>query len=228
TAKRLWLLYVGYTAAETILLYYGGMNLFDAVCHSFTTMATGGYSTKQASIAHFNSPFIEYVIIAFMFIAGTNFSLGYFAINFRFRKIFKNQEFKAYFGLILLMTVVVTTGLIVIDNITPELVNEQETEPTQVEETKPEEPVEEEVVKEEPKVHQEKFYIVVGSFKKFSNAQNLSNYFEKEGYKPMILPKVNGYNRVAIMSYVEKANAQKAVKRAREKYNDLTFWIYKW
>jgi cell division septation protein DedD len=114
------------------------------------------------------------------------------------------------------------------DNITPELVNEQENETTQVEENKQEEQVEEEVVKEKPKVHQEKFYIVVGSFKKFSNAQNLSNYFEKEGYKPMILPKVNGYNRVAISSYVEKTNAQKAVKRAREKYNDLTFWIYKW
>ncbi len=121
TAKRLWLLYVGYTAAETALLYYGGMNIFDAVCHSFTTMATGGYSTKQASIAHFNSPFIEYVIIAFMFIAGTNFSLGYFAINLKLKKVFKNQEFKTYFGLILLMTVIVTTGLIVIDNIRPEL-----------------------------------------------------------------------------------------------------------
>ena len=114
------------------------------------------------------------------------------------------------------------------ENNAPELVNEQENETSQVEETKPEEVVKGEVVKEEPKIHQEKFYIVVGSFKKFSNAQNLSNYFEKEGYKPMILPKVNGYNRVAISSYVEKTNAQKAVKRAREKYNDLTFWIYKW
>lgn len=121
TAKRLWLLYVGYTAAEAALLYYGGMNLFDAVCHSFTTMATGGYSTKQASIAHFNSPFIEYVIIAFMFIAGVNFSLGYFAIRLKLKKLFKNQEFKTYTGIILLGTIIITAGLIIIDNISPEL-----------------------------------------------------------------------------------------------------------
>lgn len=114
------------------------------------------------------------------------------------------------------------------NNTMPELVNEQEINDSQPEETKPEEQVEKNIVKEAPKVHQERFYIVVGSFKKFSNAQNLSNYFEKEGYKPMILPKVNGYNRVAISSYIEKANAQKAVKRARNKYGDLTFWIYKW
>ena len=121
TAKRLWLLYVGYTAAETLLLYYGGMNWFDAICHSFTTMATGGYSTKQASIAHFNSPFIEYVIIVFMFIAGTNFSLGYFAFQLKLKKIFKNQEFKAYTGIILLATVILTAGLIIVDNIAPEI-----------------------------------------------------------------------------------------------------------
>lgn len=121
TAKRLWLLYFGYTLAEALLLYYGGMSWFDAICHSFTTMATGGYSTKQVSIAHFNSPFIEYVIIAFMFIAGTNFSLGYFAINLKLKKIFKNQEFRAYSLLILIMTAVITSGLIIVDNLNPEL-----------------------------------------------------------------------------------------------------------
>ena len=115
------------------------------------------------------------------------------------------------------------------ENTSMELVDEQnQTTETSDEEVKTEEEAVKEEVKEEPKVHQERYYIVVGSFKKFTNAKNLSNYFEKEGYKPMILPKVNGYNRVAISSYVEKANAQKAVVRAREKYNDLTFWIYKW
>jgi len=121
TVKRLLLLYVGYTTAETLLLYYGGMNWFDAICHSFTTMSTGGFSTKQASIAHFNSPFIEYVIIVFMFIAGTNFSLGYFAFQLKLKKIFKNQEFKTYTGIILLATVILTAGLIFVDNIAPEI-----------------------------------------------------------------------------------------------------------
>ncbi len=118
------------------------------------------------------------------------------------------------------------------ENTPMELVDEQEqTTETPVEEVKTEEVVKEDVkenTKEEPKVHQVRYYIVVGSFKKFTNAKNLSNYFEKEGYKTMILPEDKGYYRVAISSYVEKANAKKAVVRAREKYNDLTFWIYKW
>ncbi len=87
-----------------------------------------------------------------------------------------------------------------------------------------EDPVE---VKEE-KVHQKRYYVVVGSFTKYTNAQNLNNYFEQKGYHPMILPKVNGYNRVAISSYIEKANAKKAVTKLRVEYNDLTFWIYQW
>lgn len=83
------------------------------------------------------------------------------------------------------------------------------------------------VIKEE-KVHQKRYYVVVGSFKKFSNAQNLNKYFEQKGYHPMILPKVNGYNRVAISSYIEKTNAKKVVVKLRIEYNDLTFWIYQW
>jgi len=108
TAKRLWHLYLGYTVVETILLYYGGMSLYDAVCHSFTTMATGGYSTKQASIAYFNSPFIEYVIIAFMFIAGVNFSLGFHLFNLKFGKIRRNEEFIFYTLIILVVTAIIT------------------------------------------------------------------------------------------------------------------------
>ena len=77
TAKRLYSIYVAYTLMETVLLWVGGMSFFDAICHSFTTMATGGYSTKQASVAYFSSPFLQYVIILFMFIAGTNFTLSY-------------------------------------------------------------------------------------------------------------------------------------------------------
>ncbi len=83
-------------------------------------------------------------------------------------------------------------------------------------------------VKEEPKVHQKRFYIVVGSFKEYSNAQKLHKYFEGKGYYPLILPKVNEYNRVAISSYVEEANARKAIRKLRIEHNDLTFWLYKW
>ncbi len=84
------------------------------------------------------------------------------------------------------------------------------------------------VVKKQPKVHETRFYIVVGSFKKFKNAKSLSNYFKNKGYYPLILPKQNNYNRVAISSFVEKPNAKKALLKLRKQYNDLTFWIYKW
>lgn len=104
TAKRLWGIYILFTFAEVVLLKLGGMSWFDAVNHSFTTMATGGYSTKQASIAHFDSPFIHYVITLFMFLAGTNFTLSYFALHFKFGKVFKNEEFRYYVGFILLFT----------------------------------------------------------------------------------------------------------------------------
>lgn len=91
-----------------------------------------------------------------------------------------------------------------------------------------EEVTKEPVVKEETTVHKKRFYIVVGSFKKYSNAQKLHKYFKDKGYFPLILPKVNEYNRVAISSYVEEANARKAIKKLRIDHNDLTFWLYKW
>jgi len=112
TAKRLWFIYLIFTLAETLLLWAGDMNLFDAVCHSFTTMATGGYSTKQASIAYWNSPYIHYVITFFMILAGTNFTLSYFAFHLQFKKIWKNEEFKYYIGFIGVFTLVITSGLI--------------------------------------------------------------------------------------------------------------------
>ena len=111
TAKRLWGIYILFTLTEVILLKLGGMDWFDAVNHSFTTMATGGYSTKQASVAHFNSPFIHYVIIVFMFLAGTNFTLSYFALHFKFKKVFKNEEFRYYLGFVLLFTIAIAFSL---------------------------------------------------------------------------------------------------------------------
>ncbi len=120
TAKRLWGIYILFTLTEVILLKLGGMDWFDAVNHSFTTMATGGYSTKQASIAHFNSPFIHYVIIVFMFLAGTNFTLSYFALHFKFGKVFKNEEFRYYLGFIVLFTVAITFALWYFEGYNPE------------------------------------------------------------------------------------------------------------
>jgi len=104
---------MAFTLVETILLWIGGMTLFDAVCHSFTTMATGGFSTKQASIAYWSSPFIQYVIIVFMFLAGTNFTLSYFAIKGKFATIFRDEEFKYYSFFILGFTALIFIGLLI-------------------------------------------------------------------------------------------------------------------
>jgi trk system potassium uptake protein TrkH len=111
TAKRLWFIYLIFTCSETLLLWAGDMGLFDAVCHSLTTMATGGYSTKQASIAFWDSPYIHYVITFFMFLAGTNFTLSYFAMHGQFRKVWENEEFRWYAGFIGGFAVVITAGL---------------------------------------------------------------------------------------------------------------------
>ncbi len=109
TARRLWGIYLALTLVEALLLYIFGMGIFDAICHSFTTMATGGYSTKQASIAHWDSPAIHYIIIIFMFIAGTNFSLTYMAVvQKKFSKMFKDDEFKKYAMLVAVATIIIT------------------------------------------------------------------------------------------------------------------------
>ena len=113
TAKTLWVIYLGFTVAEMLLLWAGGMSLFDSVCHSFTTMATGGFSTKQASIAHWSSPFIQYVIVIFMFFAGTNFTLSYIAIKGKFKSVLKDEEFK-YYGLFVIgFTLIIFIGLLI-------------------------------------------------------------------------------------------------------------------
>lgn len=107
TAKRLWLIYFGYTAAETILLKIAGMSFFDAINHALSTLSTGGFSTKNASIAHWNDkPIIQYIIIVFMFLAGTNFVLSYFAFKGRIQKIIKDEEFKLYVKFIAIFTLI--------------------------------------------------------------------------------------------------------------------------
>jgi len=95
TAKLLWLVYFGLTAAETVLYMLGGMSLFDAVNHSFATLATGGFSTKNASIAGFDSAYIHWVTILFMYLAGVNFSLHFRAAIGR-PLYFKDQEWRFF------------------------------------------------------------------------------------------------------------------------------------
>lgn len=113
TAKNLWGIYVLLTLLETVLLVIGGMSFYDAICHSFTTMATGGYSTKQASVAFFTSPFIQYVIIVFMFLAGTNFTLSYLAINGKLKRALENEELKWYALFVFGATLLITIGLLI-------------------------------------------------------------------------------------------------------------------
>ncbi len=96
TAKRLWVIYLFLTICEMIVLMFCGMSFFDAINHALTTTSTGGFSTKQASIAHFDSPLIEAVIVVFMFLAGTNFTLIYFGFKGKLKKLWRNDEFKWY------------------------------------------------------------------------------------------------------------------------------------
>jgi trk system potassium uptake protein TrkH len=117
TARSLWGLYMLFTFIETLLLYAGGMSLFDSINHSLTTMATGGYSTKQASIGFYTSPYIQYIIILFMFIAGTNFTLSYGVITGRFTKVFKDEEFRFYLLLVAFFSVLIAIGIFASGNI---------------------------------------------------------------------------------------------------------------
>lgn len=111
TAKWIWSIYVGMTGALILLLMFGGMSLFDSVCHAFTTTSTGGFSTRQDSIAAFNSPYIEYVITIFMFLSGINFTLLLFALTRRYKKFFHNAELKWYFISVVSLTAIITLGL---------------------------------------------------------------------------------------------------------------------
>lgn len=107
TAKRLWLIYLGLTTLVTILYFFNGMNFYDAINHGLTTMATGGFSTKNASMAHF-SPTIQYISIVFMFLAGTNFTIIYFGLKGKLRKVWSSDEFRTYIYILIVLIGVVT------------------------------------------------------------------------------------------------------------------------
>lgn len=104
TAKWIWSIYAGITLILIVLLMLGGMDWFDSICHAFATTGTGGFSTKQASIAYYHSAYIEYVISFFMFISGINFTLLLLIVNRKFKKVADNAELKWYFGSVVCFT----------------------------------------------------------------------------------------------------------------------------
>ncbi len=108
TAAILWGVYALLTLAETILLMFGGMDWFDSLCHTFGTMATGGFSTKNGSIGQYNSNYIDWVITIFMYFAGVNFLIHYRVLRGNFTDIFKNRELHFYTGTIVITTIILT------------------------------------------------------------------------------------------------------------------------
>ena len=113
TAKRLWLIYVTLTIVETLLLYLAGMSIFDALNHAMSTMASGGFSTKNISLAHWNHlPWVHYIIMVFMFLAGSNFVLSYFAFTGKIKKVFQDDEFLTFAKFIFFFSMIVFAVLI--------------------------------------------------------------------------------------------------------------------
>jgi trk system potassium uptake protein TrkH len=108
TAKILWFIYLGLTVLETILLMFGGMDLYDSLTHTFGTVATGGYSTKNTSVAYYNSAYIDGVITLFMVLAGINFSLHFWLLRGKFENLLKDSELKGYLAIFSVSTLIIT------------------------------------------------------------------------------------------------------------------------
>ncbi|MCO6437743.1 MAG: TrkH family potassium uptake protein [Phycisphaerae bacterium] len=111
TARILWVIYLGITAAEILALLLCGMNAFDAVCHTMATLATGGFSTYDSSIAAFPSSAVHLVIAVFMVLAGVNFALYHQVLVGKWRRAIQDREFLVYLGIIVVATIVVTGDL---------------------------------------------------------------------------------------------------------------------
>ncbi|BBM68920.1 TrkH family potassium uptake protein [Rhodothermus marinus] len=110
TARRLWLIYVGITALEVLLLL-PAMDWFDAVNHAFATMATGGFSTKNGSVGQFGSAYVEWVITVFMLLAGANFALHYRLLHGQWRPVWQDTELRVYLSIVAVATVLITLGI---------------------------------------------------------------------------------------------------------------------
>ena len=111
-AKRLWLIYVGLTTFLcAVLWFFGEMSFFDSINHAMTTMSTGGFSTKNDSIAHFSSLWVQYPILLFMFIGGMNYTIIYYLFKGRFKKALRSDEFKFYILIVLLLIITVSIAV---------------------------------------------------------------------------------------------------------------------
>ena len=116
TAKLLWGVYVAFTAIEFVLLWvHPSMDWFEAINHAFSTMATGGFSTKNASIAAFDSAYIDWVVIIFMFIAGVNFAMHFRLLRGDYKSFFNNREIRFYSLVIAIGIVIVAGSLFILD-----------------------------------------------------------------------------------------------------------------
>jgi trk/ktr system potassium uptake protein len=107
TAKLLWMVYLFYTVLILILLLFGGMSFFDAICHAFSTIATAGFSPKNASIAHYQSTYIDFVLIIFMSVAAINFSLHYKLLTGDWKTFLRSRELRFFFGIIAVATLII-------------------------------------------------------------------------------------------------------------------------
>jgi trk system potassium uptake protein TrkH len=108
SAKILWMVYAGMTIIEILFLLAGGMPLFESVCHALTTLPTGGFSPKNASVGHYNSAYFEYVIVVFMLLAGINFSLHYQMLRGKSLAFWRDTECRFFIGLVFVCTLVIT------------------------------------------------------------------------------------------------------------------------
>jgi trk system potassium uptake protein len=113
TAKALWYVYLAFTVLCTIAYLLAGMNTFDAICHAFSTVSIGGFSTHDLNIGHFDSVAIDLVAIVFMFVAGINFSLHFFAWRYnRISHYFQDPELRAYFLVVVSVSILVVATLV--------------------------------------------------------------------------------------------------------------------
>jgi len=112
TARLLWMIYLGLTAAEIIALRIAGLDWFESICHTMATLATGGFSTHNASIAAYDSVAVDVIVILFMLLAGVNFGLYYQAMRGKVRAIWRDTELRVYLGCLVVATIIITISLI--------------------------------------------------------------------------------------------------------------------
>lgn len=112
TAKMLWLIYAGFTALQTVLLMFAGLNFYEAISHAFASLGTGGFSTRNASVGEFNSVAVDWICTIFMLLAGVNFSLYYQLFCGKPGELFSNTEFKAYIGILVIATLIIAIFIV--------------------------------------------------------------------------------------------------------------------